>query len=160
MGSQTVGHDWATNTHNLALRRSPDYCTLTKASEVLVQIESYLFGAFLMAQTVESASSAGDSCLIPGSERSFGEGKGNSLQHFCHGERNQVGYSPWGCRVAHDWMINAFTFTLALNKRNMFAIHSNSSSNSCSVSKSYMTFLWLHGKLLTNLVALSNTNLI
>ena len=31
----------------------------------------------------ESACSAGDPGLIPGSERSSGEGKGNSLQHSC-----------------------------------------------------------------------------
>ena len=41
-----------------------------------------------------------DSGLIPGSGRSSGEGNGNPLQYSClgksHGERNLVGYSPWG----------------------------------------------------------------
>ena len=31
----------------------------------------------------ESASNAGDSCPIPGSERSSGEGNGNPLQYSC-----------------------------------------------------------------------------
>ena len=38
--------------------------------------------------------------LIPGLRRSPGGGHGNSLQYFClenpHGQRNLVGYSPWG----------------------------------------------------------------
>ena len=49
--------------------------------------------------------SAGDSDLIPGSERSPGEGNGNPLQCSgeCHGQRSQAGYSPWGCkRVRQD----------------------------------------------------------
>ena len=41
-----------------------------------------------------------DTCLIPGLERSPGEGNGNPLQYFCpgesHGQRSLVGYSPWG----------------------------------------------------------------
>ena len=36
-----------------------------------------------MAQTVESACSAGDPGLIPGSGRSSGEGNGNPLQYSC-----------------------------------------------------------------------------
>ena len=27
-----------------------------------------------------------------------------------HEQRNMVGYSPWGCRVGHNWMIFIFTF--------------------------------------------------
>ena len=37
--------------------------------------------ASLVAQMVESACNAGDPGLIPGSRRSPGEGKGNSLQY-------------------------------------------------------------------------------
>ena len=37
---------------------------------------------------------------IPGLERSPGEGNGNPVQYSCledlHGQRNLVGYSPWG----------------------------------------------------------------
>ena len=40
--------------------------------------------------------------LIPGSERSPGEGNGNPLQYSClknpHGQRNLAGYSPWSCK--------------------------------------------------------------
>ena len=29
-----------------------------------------------------------------------------------HGLRRLAGYSPWGCRVRHDWVTNTFTFTV------------------------------------------------
>ena len=42
----------------------------------------------------------GDLGSIPGLGRSPGEGNGNPLQYSCwenaHGQRTQVGYSPWG----------------------------------------------------------------
>ena len=48
----------------------------------------------------ESTFNAEDVSLIPGSGRSSGEGNGNLLQCSCleffHGQRNLVGYSPWG----------------------------------------------------------------
>ena len=48
----------------------------------------------------ESACNAGDPGLIPGLGRSPGGGHGNTLQYCClenpHGQRSQVGYSPWG----------------------------------------------------------------
>ena len=41
-------------------------------------------------------------------ERSPGGGHGNPLQYSClenpHGQRSLVGYSPWGCRVRHNWV--------------------------------------------------------
>ena len=58
----------------------------------------------------ESAYNAGDLGLIPGSERSPGEGNGNPLQYFLpgefHGQRSLVGYGPWGWRAGHDWATN------------------------------------------------------
>ena len=49
-----------------------------------------------------SAYNAGDLGLIPGSERSPGEGNGNPLQYSClenaKGRRILVGYSPRGCK--------------------------------------------------------------
>ena len=49
-----------------------------------------------------SASNAGDQGLIPGFGRSPGEGNGNPTLLFVpggfHGQRSQVGYSPWGCK--------------------------------------------------------------
>ena len=48
------------------------------------------------------ACNAGDLGLIPGSERSPGEGNGNPtpvlLPGKFHGWRSLVGYSPWGCK--------------------------------------------------------------
>ena len=50
---------------------------------------------------------AGDMGLIPGWEKSPGEGNGNPLQYSClgksHGQGSLVGYSPRGCkRAGHD----------------------------------------------------------
>ena len=46
------------------------------------------------------AGHTGDAALIPGWERSPGEGNGNQLQYSClenlHGQRNLAGCSPWG----------------------------------------------------------------
>ena len=48
----------------------------------------------------EAACKEGDMGLIPGLGRSPGGGHGNPLQYSClensHGQRNLVGYSPWG----------------------------------------------------------------
>ena len=58
------------------------------------------FIASFIAQLVkESASNAGDPGSIPGLGRSPGEGNGNPLGFLpgeSHGQRNLVGYSPWG----------------------------------------------------------------
>ena len=47
-----------------------------------------------------NAGDARDTGSIPGLGRSPGEGCGNPLQYSClenpHGQRSQVGYSPWG----------------------------------------------------------------
>ena len=49
-----------------------------------------------------SVYNVGDPGLIPGSGRSAGEGNGNPFQYYCldksHGQKNLVGYSPWGCK--------------------------------------------------------------
>ena len=49
-----------------------------------------------------SAYNMGDLGLIPGLGRSPGEGNGNPLQYSClenpMTRKNQVGYSPWGCK--------------------------------------------------------------
>ena len=52
--------------------------------------------------------SAGDLGLIPGSGRSFGEGRGNPVQYSCLknrcGQKSPAGYSPWGHReLAQSW---------------------------------------------------------
>ena len=57
----------------------------------------------------ESACSVGDLSSILGSGRSPGGGHGSPLQCSCLGEshgrgRSLAGYSPWGCRVRHDWV--------------------------------------------------------
>ena len=55
-----------------------------------------------------SAWNAGDPGSIPGLGRSPGEGKWQPTPVLLPGEspggRSLVGYSPWGCRVGHDWV--------------------------------------------------------
>ena len=51
----------------------------------------------------KSACNAGELGTIPESRRSPGEGNDNPLQYSClensfHGQRNLVGFSPWGCK--------------------------------------------------------------
>ena len=56
--------------------------------------------------------------LIPGSERSFGEGNGYPLQYYCL--ENPIGYSSWGCKEsdATEWLsttVECFTIGSRLN---------------------------------------------
>ena len=55
----------------------------------------------------EPTCNVGDLGSTPGLWRSPGEGHGNPLQYSClenpPGQSSLVGYSPWGCRVRHDW---------------------------------------------------------
>ena len=55
----------------------------------------------------ESTYNAGDMNLIPGLGTSSGGRHGNPFQYSClenlHGQSSLEGYSPWGCRVRHDW---------------------------------------------------------
>ena len=49
----------------------------------------------------ESPATAGDPALIPGSEKSPGEGNGSPLQFLpgkFHGQKSLASYSPWGCK--------------------------------------------------------------
>ena len=53
-----------------------------------------------VSDSKESTCNGGDLGLIPGLERSPGEGHGHPLQYSCletpHGQRSLEGYSPWG----------------------------------------------------------------
>ena len=69
----------------------------------------------------ESACNEGDLGLIPGLGRSPGEGKGYPLQYS--GEFHGL-FSPWGCRVRHDWATFSFT-----------PFHSSGSTKAGSLSK-------------------------
>ena len=59
----------------------------------------------------DSACNVGDLGSIPGFRRSPGDG--NPLQYSClenpNGQRNLVGYSPWGCKESDmtEWLITA-----------------------------------------------------
>ena len=67
MGSQKVGHDWATKHTDLKYN----------------YIERYTYGLPWWLSGKESACSAGDLGLIPGSGRSPGGGHGNPGQYSC-----------------------------------------------------------------------------
>ena len=74
------------------LKIIPSFCSMNLKSISLV-----LPGG---SDAKESAYNAGDLGLIPTLGRSPGEGHGNPLQYSClknpPGQRNLVGYSPWG----------------------------------------------------------------
>jgi len=61
-----------------------------------------------------NAGDARDAVLIPGLERSPGEGNGNPLQYFLpgkfHEQRSLLGYSPWGCKES-DMIEHTYTDT-------------------------------------------------
>ena len=78
-----------------------------------MQLFAICKGFLGVSDSTESACSAGDVGLIPGSGRSSGKGKGNPI-HFCllqgrptpnpflpgefYGQRGLAGYSPWGLK--------------------------------------------------------------
>ena len=70
-----------------------------------------------------SACNAGDLSLIPGSGGSLGEGNGwlptpVFLPGEFHGQRNPVGYSPWGHKesVTTEWQTLSFPFFFVKNQ--------------------------------------------
>ena len=69
--------------------------------QAFISIDVYVCVGFPGGSVVKnSAASAGDAGLIPGSGRSCGEGNGNPLQYSClgnpHGLSSLVGSSAWG----------------------------------------------------------------
>ena len=66
-----------------------------------------------MAQTVDSASSAGDQSLIPGSGRSPGEGNGNPLQYPCL--ENSMDEGAWQATVYGESLRENEVVTTCLN---------------------------------------------
>ena len=68
----------------------------------------------------ESASNAGDLGSIPGLGGSPGGGHGNPFQYSCvedpHGQRNLVGYSPWGCKESDATEHTAYTPIILTSK--------------------------------------------
>ena len=66
---------------------------------ILYQLNYQGSSATISSDGKESACNAGDPGLIPGLERSPGEGNGNLLQHSCLEnpmDRSLEGYTPWG----------------------------------------------------------------
>ena len=63
-------------------------------------------GGSVVKNLPADAGDTGDESSIPGLGRSPGSGHGNPLQYSClrksGGQRNQVGYGPWGHRVRHN----------------------------------------------------------
>ena len=89
MGSHRVGHDW---------------CDLAAAVAAAV----FIWGFPGSSADKEPACNAGDPSSIPGLGRSAGERHGNPFQYSWlenpHEQRSLAGYSPWGCKVRHDWV--------------------------------------------------------
>ena len=74
------------------------------------------------SESKESACSAGDLGLIPGSGRSPGEGNGYPVQYSClenpHGQRSLAGYSPWDRK---EWDMTE-QLTLSLSNPSLLVI--------------------------------------
>ena len=80
------------------------FVTATRSPVCLESEKSCISNIYLKKKNL--AASAGDVASISESERSPGEGNDNPLQPGKpHGRRSLVGYSPWGCRVSHDVVI-------------------------------------------------------
>ena len=63
---------------------------------------------------------AGGLGLIPGLERSPGEGNCNLVQFLTrksHGQKSLVGYSPWGCKELDRTKRRIHTPTTVLNRK-------------------------------------------
>ena len=70
----------------------------------------------------EPTCNVGDLGSVPGLGRSPGGRNDNPLQYSCvensHGQRSPVGYSPWGCRVIHNWATKYISALLATDELN------------------------------------------
>ena len=70
-----------------------------------------------------------DTGLIPGLKRSLGRGHHNLLQYCLKNpmdRRSLVDYSPWGCRVRHDWHDLECTHSwLKMGKNKLIQLHRN-----------------------------------
>ena len=98
MGSQRVGHDWATEHAHMHM--------CTRYTHTHTHTYTYKYGGFPgCSDDKESASSEGDPGSIPGLGRSPGEGNGYPLQYSCLG--NSMDRRPWqelmgSQRIRHD----------------------------------------------------------
>ena len=123
MGSQRVGHDWATELNwgylSLILLRYKK--TKGQGGEVASRVPQFISARveiwnFLSEGCPGGISGKESVCQCrrrkrrgfdPWSGRSPGEGHGHPLQVLLpgesHGLRSLEGYSPWGHRVEHDW---------------------------------------------------------
>ena len=87
--------------HLVQCRRPHSDCRVQKIPWRRDRLPIAVFLGFSVgSDSKESAYNAEDLALIPGLGRSPGGGRGNPLQCSClenpHGQRNLVGYSPWG----------------------------------------------------------------
>ena len=81
MGSQRVRHDWATKyTHIWKLNNK---WALGRAKQLYLCYITWIIGFFDGSVVNEYVYNAGDMGLIPGPERSPGEGNGSPIQYYC-----------------------------------------------------------------------------
>ena len=110
MGSQRVGHDWATTrlfgwlfVLDISIIQDMSGCLYSPRCQWLIQASQV---ALVVKNPPANAGDARDAGSIPGLGRSRGEGNGNPLQFSClkiPWTGSLVGYSLWGSqRVRHD----------------------------------------------------------
>ena len=116
MGSQRVGHDWATElnwTEAVCIAKNLTVLSVISRIEGYWNIWSLVRGNYrnrirlpCSSNGEESVWNAGDQGSIPGSERSSGGGNGNPLQYSCL--ENPVDRGAWWTtgklqKVGHNW---------------------------------------------------------
>ena len=85
----------------------------SKHWEYKFELDKSVLGFTSGSDDKESSCNVGDLSLIPGLGRSPGRGHGNPLQCSClenhHGQKNLVGYSPWGLKELDttEWLSTA-----------------------------------------------------
>ena len=150
MGSQRVGHDWATSLSCIGEGTgNPLQCSslenprdrgalwaaiygVTQSRTRLKRLSNLAVCDFSGSDGKESDCNVGDLGSIPGLGRSLGGGHGNPLQYSClenhHGQRSLVGYSPWGCKELDmtEWL-STFSFPKSVSSSgNVVTLMSNS----------------------------------
>ena len=80
-------------------------CTVHGVTKSWTRLSDFHFSSLPFpggSDSKESACSAGDLALIPGSGRAPGEWNGNPLQYSCwdnpHEQRSLAGFNPWSCK--------------------------------------------------------------
>ena len=85
-------------------------CVYTYIYDTFLRCGMHFTGFYGGSDGKESACNAGDPGSITGSGRSERQSTPVFLPGEFHGRKSLAGYSPWGCRVRHDWVTHTGAF--------------------------------------------------